>query len=372
MQGIDLVVETTLDLTPRVQQLSGMFDVPAQEKLTHHWKGKVPLADREWNVGLIVGPSGAGKSTVAHKLFDVQSLHEWQANSIIDDFDQTKSIEDIAAVCSAVGFNTIPSWMKPYNVLSTGEKFRAGLARHLLEDPDPIVVDEFSSVVDRQVAQIASHAVQKYVRKYNRKFVAITCHYDVIEWLQPDWMLEPASMSFTWRSLQRRPELQAEIARVHHSAWPLFAPFHYLTASLAKAAKCYILFVNEVPVTFCGILHRPAWQKQAQNVWAISRIVTLPDYQGLGLAMIIADTLGAAHKAIGWRLRNYPAHPSFVRAHDHSPNWWLRKKPGTFGARPGKRSAIDRSWKQGARPCAIFEYCGPAMADKNKAQALLT
>ena len=116
----------------------------------------------------------------------------WDADSVVDDFDKSYSIDDITAICQAVGFNTIPSWMKPYAVLSTGERFRVEMARQLLEGGDLIVVDEFTSVVDRQVAQIGAHAVQKYVRKSpGKQFVAATCHYDVIDWLQPDWMLEP-------------------------------------------------------------------------------------------------------------------------------------------------------------------------------------
>ena len=73
---------------------------------------------------------------------------------MIDDFSKALSIEQITQACSGVGFNTIPSWMKPYAVLSTGEKFRVELARHLVEGGELIVVDEFTSVVDRQVAQI--------------------------------------------------------------------------------------------------------------------------------------------------------------------------------------------------------------------------
>lgn len=157
MRQVDLVVETKLDRTPRVKQLSGMFDVPAQEKLSHHWKGELPIDEKPWNVGLIVGPSGAGKSSVTRQLFGEPKTFEWKAGSVCDDFSKTYSIQDIADSCSAVGFNTIPSWLKPFNVLSTGEKFRAELGRHLLEDGDLIVVDEFTSVVDRQVAQIGSH-----------------------------------------------------------------------------------------------------------------------------------------------------------------------------------------------------------------------
>ena len=218
MRSIDLLVESKLTRTPRVKQLSAMFDVPAQEKLSHRWQGEIDIDEKPWNVGLIVGPSGAGKSSVSRQLFGAERVNEWKAGSVIDDFDKQFTIEQVAEICSAVGFNTIPSWMKPYSVLSTGEKFRVDLARHVLEGGELVMVDEFTSVIDRQVAKIGCHAVQKLIRKQQKQFVAVTCHYDVVEWLQPDWMLEPATMSFQWRSLQRRPSLDVEIACVGHDA----------------------------------------------------------------------------------------------------------------------------------------------------------
>ncbi len=373
MRSVNLVVESKLERTPRIKQLSGMFDVPAQEKLSHRWTGELPIDEREWNVGLIVGPSGAGKSSVSRQLFGDTPALEWNAASVCDDFDKRFTIAQIAEICSAVGFNTIPSWMKPFGVLSTGEKFRAELARHLLEGGDQIVIDEFTSVVDRQVAHIGCHAVQKHVRKHGTKFVAVTCHYDVIDWLQPDWMLEPATMTFQWRSLQRRPALNVEIARVDHAAWKLFAPFHYLTGDLHKAAACYVLFVEGYPASFAGVLHRP--HSKVDDIKGLSRLVTLPDYQGLGLAMILSDALGSAHKAIGNRFHTYPAHPSLVRSFDRSPRWVMHKKPGQFSPSIGKTSTMTRDDKgqmrMGGRPCAVFQYHGDAMLHE-VATALLT
>ena len=122
MRSVDLVVSSKLTRTPRVMQLEGMFDVPPQKKLVHEWHGEVPLDEKPWNVGLIVGPSGAGKSSVMRQLFGESKSFPWKAGSVIDDFDKARGIQEIADVCSAVGFNTIPSWMKPYAVLSTGEK----------------------------------------------------------------------------------------------------------------------------------------------------------------------------------------------------------------------------------------------------------
>ncbi|WP_315705035.1 MULTISPECIES: ABC transporter ATP-binding protein [unclassified Bradyrhizobium] len=373
MARVDLRVETTLERSARVKQLSGMFDVPATEKLSHHWEGDVPIEERDWNVGLIVGPSGAGKSSVSRQLFGEERKLQWSARSVIDDFDKKFGIEQVAEVCGAVGFNTIPSWMKPHGVLSTGEKFRVELARHLLEGGDLVMVDEFTSVVDRQVAHIGCHAVQKFIRKNKRKFVAVTCHYDVEEWLQPDWVLEPATMSFRWRLLQRRPAISVEIARVDRSAWELFAPFHYLTTELHKAAQCYVLFVNGQPAAFQGILHRP--HATATNIKASSRGVTLPDYQGLGLIFIMVETLGAAHKAIGNRFRTYPAHPPLVRSFDRNDKWLMTKEPGTMSPVKTKSSQMRnrqaKAWKMGSRPCAVFEYCGPAMDDPVAARAFI-
>jgi ABC-type lipoprotein export system ATPase subunit len=230
-----------------------MFDVPPDERQKLEWHGDVPLDDREWNVGLIVGPSGSGKTTIARELFGAESLApklKWSNKSVLDDFPKTITLQEIADICMAVGFNTIPAWMRRYDVLSNGEQFRVTLARLLAESPELVVLDEFTSVVDRQVAKIGSHAVQKYVRKRGTKFVAVSCHADVIDWLNPDWVLEPTSMSFTWRELRRRPSIECDIAKVPYETWGLFAPYHYLTRELHRAAQCYCLFVDGAPAAF--------------------------------------------------------------------------------------------------------------------------
>src|SRR4029077_5021989 len=65
-----------------------------------------------------------------------------------------------------------------------------------------IVMDEFTSVVDRTVAQIGSAALAKTVRQRGQKFIAVTCHEDVEDWLQPDWVYRPAPNFFAWGGFQ--------------------------------------------------------------------------------------------------------------------------------------------------------------------------
>jgi ABC-type ATPase involved in cell division/GNAT superfamily N-acetyltransferase len=366
--SVNILIESPVSQSTRSQQLQAIFDVPAIEKARLTLAGEFPYDDADWNVGLIVGPSGCGKSTILREVFGDQTQLEWGAAGVIDDFRQDISIQEISEVCQAVGFNTIPAWVRPYAVLSNGEKFRVDLARRLIESSATIVVDEFTSVVDRQVAQIGAHAVQKYARRRNLKFVAASCHYDIIDWLQPDWMLEPATMTFTRRSLRRRPEVECQLARVPYDTWRIFAPFHYLTSDLHRAARCFALSVNGRIAAFAGMLHRPHPHLKGGTLWGCSRLVTLPDFQGLGLAFVLIDRIGAMYAALGKRIRTYPAHPALIRAFDHSKLWALKIKPG-YHMSP--RHHAMSGWRPGARPCAVFEYCGPAHEDRAEAELVI-
>lgn len=163
-------------------------------------------------------------------------------------------------------------------------------------------------------------------------------------------------MTFRWRSVQRRPAISCTITRVHHETWRLFARYDYLTAALNPAAACYLLCVDGQPASFCGVLYRP--HPHAQNVYGISRSVTLPDWQGLGLAFALSDRVAGAYKAVGKRLRRSPAHPSLIRACDRSKVWSLIRKPGYVN---NSNPHIATSKGFGGRPCAVFEYCGTAL-----------
>jgi ABC-type ATPase involved in cell division len=139
---------------------------------------------KEYNIGVIYGTSGSGKSTLL-KEFGTVNVPDWGVSiSIISHFD---SPDEGINKLSAVGLNTIPNWYKPYHVLSNGERFRADLSRSIY---DGAVIDEFSSVVDRNVAKASSVALSKYIRRNGIKNVVIsTCHEDVLDWLEPDWVI---------------------------------------------------------------------------------------------------------------------------------------------------------------------------------------
>jgi ABC-type transport system involved in cytochrome bd biosynthesis fused ATPase/permease subunit len=73
---------------------------------------------------------------------------------------------------------------------------RVDLARNILDDKDVIIFDEFTSVVNREVAKTSSYAISKAVRKQGKRFIAVSCHRDVVEWLEPDWIYDTDEKRF--------------------------------------------------------------------------------------------------------------------------------------------------------------------------------
>ena len=180
----------------RVASIMGKFDLQ-NTKVEERFTGSIDMP-RDWQVGLIVGASGTGKTTIAKEIFPKSYVTEfiYSENSVIDDMPKDISVDEITKMFNSVGFSSPPSWLKPYSVLSNGEKMRTDLAYSLLLSNELIVFDEFTSVVDRNVAKIGSYAVQKAVRKTDKRFIAVGCHYDVEDWLQPDWVFNTDTMTF--------------------------------------------------------------------------------------------------------------------------------------------------------------------------------
>lgn len=144
-----------------------------------------------FKLGVIVGSSGSGKSTLL-KHFGVEEMPIWDnSKSVISHFN---SPDEAINKMGAVGLNTIPSWYKSYNVLSNGEKFRADLARKIKSGA---VIDEFTSVVDRNAAKAASVSLGRFLKNNDvSNIVLATCHRDILEWLEPDWVIDTDTGEF--------------------------------------------------------------------------------------------------------------------------------------------------------------------------------
>ena len=245
---------------------------------------ELPVEGLDWKIGLIVGLSGSGKTSIGSRIFGepIYDLYAgWDATKpIVDCIAPDGDFNAVTGALSAVGLGDVPAWLRPFPVLSNGEKFRAGLARLVCERPKRAVVDEFTSVIDRQIAKVGAAAFAKTWRKGDGQVVLLSCHYDIIEWLQPDWVYDMQEARFYNRDcLQRRPQLKLQIYKVRGTVFPrLFKQHYYLDLPAPVAAEYFVGFINGEPV--CHVAVSPLFTAGAYRA---TRLVVMPEWQGIGV-----------------------------------------------------------------------------------------
>ncbi len=291
---------------------------------------ELPIEEQPWKVGVVVGPSGSGKTSIGRKIFGGDHIYEpngWSDQPIVDCILPDGSFDEVTAALAAVGLGSVPAWLRPYAVLSNGEKFRADLARVVAEQPTKVVIDEFTSVVDRQIAKIGALAFQKAWRRTKGQAVLLTCHYDVLDWLEPDWVHDTATGQFTGRWLRRRPTIELEIWKTNWRYWPEFEPHHYLKLPRMPASVCYVGAVDGERVVHMAM---SSMQTGLGIEARACRLVVMPEWQGAG---------------VGLRFLNHVCEMQ-LRGEGRMPG---RKVPTIFHtSHPGLAAALRRSksWTQ--------------------------
>lgn len=246
----------------------------------------LPIEDGDWRVGLVVGPSGSGKTSLGRQLFGDEAFYRadgWPSDRpIVDAIAPAGGFDEVTAALASVGLGTVPAWLRPYHVLSNGERFRADLARIICEAPARVVVDEFTSVVDRQIAQVGALAFQKAWRRTEGQAVLLSCHYDTVDWLEPDWVFDTRTGTYAGRRLWRRPRLDLELWQTDWRYWPLFEPHHYLKVPRMIGATCYVGAVEGEPVCHVAV----GTKNVGRTVEARAcRLVVMPEWQGAGVGL---------------------------------------------------------------------------------------
>lgn len=283
----------------------------------------------DWGIGAVVGPSGSGKTSIGRRIFENDRLTDlsagWHADRpIVDDISPAGDFNTVTGMLAAVGLGDVPAWLRPFRVLSNGEQFRAGLARLICEKPREAVVDEFTSVVDRQIARIGTHAFQKAWRRENPdgKVVILTPHYDVLDWLQPDWVIDTKTKTFDRGTPRQRPKIELEIRKVDGSYWRYFEPHYYLSLPRPIAAEYFLGTVDGELA--CHMAVSPWFHVGGYRA---TRLVTMPEWQGVGVGTRFLNAVAQHHlDGHGRQGRRLPmffhtSHPQLCAALRRSTRW---------------------------------------------------
>jgi len=362
MPDFDIIKTHTPNKSFRVASVMGKFDLQSN-CIEEHFRGNIELPDN-WQVGMIIGKSGSGKTTIAKQLFSDAYItnFEYGNESILDDMPESKSVDEITKMFNSVGFSTPPSWLKPYHVLSNGEKMRVDLARALLSENELIVFDEFTSVVDRQVAKIGSFAVQKAIRKTKKQFIAVSCHYDIEDWLLPDWVFDTNDMTFRLCEGQKknRPEIRIEIHECKDKElWNYFKKFHYLNHEHSPSAKKYVMTVNGELAGFCSYIQMAGHKARKMG----HRVVVLPDYQGIGIGQLLVNEIAKIVNESGCKFSFTTSNPQLIFAFKKNPEWKITNVGRLVGQKGWE--SIRRSDSKSRITCSIL-YCPDNQQDTNK------
>lgn len=340
----------------RAERVKSLFN--ASDGSTFRHSAKMDIEDAEWKIGVIVGQSGSGKTSLGKKVFGgadlIRNLDEgWNPEKpIVDCIAPEGDFNEVTASLASVGLGDVPTWLRPYHVLSNGQKFRAGLAKLICDAPDKVVVDEFTSVVDRQIAQIGALAFQKAWRRLKGKqVVLLSCHYDILDWVQPDWVYDTTEARFERDCPRQRPRIELQVWKVDASYWKYFKPHYYLDLVNPPAAEWFIGTVNGELA--CHVAVCPFF---TANAYRATRLVVMPEWQGAGVGTKFLEWVCEYHKDGYGRCNRrlgtlfHTSHPQLCAFLRRSANW-IQKSAQLYGGDKVKsrKSIAKATIKRGAK-----------------------
>ena len=192
--GKKIILESVIENDNYTQFIYDNYDIQNREKTVT----EVPIPTKEdmetmdkdnWNILLICGKSGGGKSTILREIYgDVKPIEYDYTRCVISQFPRLTE-EEVCNLLQSIGLSSVPTWLRKPQELSNGERARLDIAKAIYDANGGIVIlDEYTSVVNRAAAKSMSHALQRYVRQKGLKVIIASCHFDIIEWLQPDYV----------------------------------------------------------------------------------------------------------------------------------------------------------------------------------------
>lgn len=275
------------------------------------------------DVVYITGDSGAGKSlmlrelqnrlkTLKHIFGESCNEHDVLISEemLIDSLGKTT--EEAISYLSFAGLNDAYLFLRRYDQLSDGQKYRYKIARLLSQNRDIFFFDEFCSMLDRETAKAVAFCIQKLIRKTKKTLIVATASDDLIQDLSPSVLVRknyghetdvtyPKNIS-TKCSLMNNVIIEQgtiedwrRLEYFHYRAGMPYGPQKIFVAKIGDRIVGVIIYSNS-PLSckprnqYLG--HVPTAEEINKDFVIISRVVVLPKFRGIGLAIkLVKETL---------------------------------------------------------------------------------
>jgi ABC-type lipoprotein export system ATPase subunit/GNAT superfamily N-acetyltransferase len=323
---IDIAYETAApEPTERVVNVAQAFGLGLDQ-----WEKFIVYDNVELKIGptdivYITGDSGSGKSVLL-KALEKDIKQDMQVTSInVKDIKPDpnkplietvgKTTEEALELLSKVGLNDAFLFLRSYEQLSDGQKYRYKIAKMIESQAQFWIMDEFAATLDRDTAKIVAYNLQKLARQQAKAVLAATTHTDLLEDLNPSvYIHKRFGKEITVNYYPNEPAKECSLTKEMQITegktedWKKLAGFHYRSHKIAGPRKIFCLRRGEElcgvivycypPPTCFGrrlVLPKLSIEELNKKLSIISRVVVHPKYRTIGLgAKLVKETLAKA------------------------------------------------------------------------------